>query len=153
MTGWSWSFLCIHSHPNLKNQQKQEAKTEAEGQRYHFKNTFFFFFTEAASWVYLLYLLMASTRSTWCSAEQCCNVAATELSALRTHTVQKQLKQSLHTKNNKKIKQPMLKEEYQRNKKKSIHFSNDSLKKVIVVIKVVIFCCWNLKAESPLRLH
>lgn len=47
-------------------------------------------------WVHLLYLLMASTRSTWCSAEQCCSVAATELSALRTHTVRKQLKHWPH---------------------------------------------------------
>lgn len=58
--------------------------------------------TEAACWVggscwvHLLYLLMASTRSTWCSAEQCCSVAATELSALRTHTVRKQLKHWPH---------------------------------------------------------
>lgn len=49
-----------------------------------------------SGWVHLLYLLMASTRSTWCSAEQCCSVAATELSALRTHTVRKQLKHLSH---------------------------------------------------------
>lgn len=47
-------------------------------------------------WVHVLYLLMASTRSTWCSAEQCCSVAATELSALRTHTVRKQVKHRPH---------------------------------------------------------